>query len=63
MLLEGYQMFTKIKSRFQPNNKVKIYFGIGYGFPLIVILFGLTCIWLSEQIFFDVLFDENNNHL
>jgi hypothetical protein len=63
MLLEGYQMFTRIANRFQPNNKFKIYFGIGYGLPLIVILFGLTCIWLSEKIFFDVLFDENSNHL
>ncbi len=36
---------------------------IGNGLPIVIIFLGLGCIWFTEDIFMEALYDERYNHL
>jgi hypothetical protein len=63
MLLEGFQMYKNLVNRFDHKHIFKFLYGFAYGMPIVITLIGLFCVWLSENKFFEVLFDERNNHL
>jgi hypothetical protein len=42
---------------------IKKLYAVGYGSPVIICIIGLTIFWYTENIFLDLLFDENNNYL
>ncbi len=51
-------MYNNIVNRYEHKHIYKILYGVGYGVPIFVTLIGLFCVWLAEDVFFAVLYDE-----
>jgi len=61
--MEGAYLYKTLVSCFNSEfNRIYLYF-MGYGAPIIIIIIGFVVVYVTENIFFEVLFDERYNYL